>query len=94
MSDLKSAKAWLRDWLKAAEASGIEQMKKIAASIRMHHDGILAYFIHNITSGRMEGNNNKVRTLMKQTYGLRDEEYLELRIKSLHEVKLRLVGWK
>ncbi len=41
----------------------------------------------------MEGSNNKVRTMMRQTYGLRDEEYLELRIKSLHEVKLRLVGW-
>ena len=94
MSDLKSAKTWLRDWLKSAEASGIEQMKKMAATIRSHQDGIMAYFTHNITSGPMEGNNNKVRTLMKQTYGLRDEEYLELRIKSLHEVKLRLVGWK
>ena len=94
MSDLKSAKAWMRDWLKSAEASGIKQMKKMAATIRSHQDGILAYFTHNITSGPMEGNNNKVRTLMKQTYGLRDEEYLELRIKSLHEVKLRLVGWK
>ena len=67
-------------------------MKKSAASIRVHRDGILAYFTHNITSDPMEGNNNKVRTLMKQTYGLRDEEYLELRITSLPEVKLRLVG--
>lgn len=93
MSDMKSAKAWLKDWLKSAEASGIEQMKKMAATIRSHRDGILAYFTHNITSGPMEGNNNKIGTMMRQTYGLRDEEYLELRIKSLHEVKLRLVGW-
>jgi transposase len=50
MSNLKSAKTWLRDWLKVAEASGIERMKKIAASIRAHHDGILAYFTHNITN--------------------------------------------
>lgn len=94
MSDLKSAKTWLRDWLKAAESSGIEQMKKMAATIRSHYDGIMAYFTHSITSGPMEGNNNKLRTMMRQTYGLRDEQYLELRIKSLHEVKLRLVGWK
>ena len=93
MSDLKSAKAWLRDWLKSAEASGIGQMKKIADTIRSHRDGILAYFTHNITSGPMEGNNNKIGAMMRQTYGLRDEEYLELRIKSLHEVRLRLVGW-
>ena len=94
MSDLKSAKAWLRDWLKSAEASGIGQMKKMAATIRSPQGGILAFFTHNITSGPMEGNNNKIRTLMRQTYGLRDEEYLELRIKSLHEAKLRLVGWR
>lgn len=94
MSDLRSAKAWLRDWLKSAEASRIGQMRKMAATIRSHMDGILSYFTHEITSGPMEGNNNKVRTMMRQTYGLRDEEYLELRIKSLHEVKLRLVGEK
>ena len=39
MSDLKSAKAWLRDWLKSAEASGIGQMKKMAATIRSHQGG-------------------------------------------------------
>ena len=93
MSDLKSGKEWLRDWLKQAESSGIEQMRKIAATISSHYDGILAYFTHDITSGPMEGSNNKVRTMMRQTYGIRDEEYLELRIKSLHEAKLRLVGW-
>lgn len=92
MSDLKSAKSWLRDWLKSAEACGIKQMKKMAGTISKHMDGILAYFVHDITSGPMEGNNNKIRTLMKQTYGLRDEEYLELRIKSLHEATLRLTG--
>jgi len=36
--------------------------------------------------------NNKIRTLMRSTYGLRDEEYLELRLKSLHEAKLHLTG--
>lgn len=91
-SDLKSGREWLRDWIAEAEASGIKQMVKMAATLRAHEKGILAYFKHGITSGPMEGTNNKVRTLMKQTYGLRDEEYLELRIKSLHESKLRLTG--
>jgi len=34
----------------------------------------------------------RLLALMKATYGLRDEEYLELRLKSLHEAKLRLTG--
>lgn len=91
-SDMKSGRNWLRDWIREAEASGIKQMQKVAATLKSHEKGILAYFKHGITSGPMEGTNNKIRTLMKQTYGLRDEEYLELRIKSLHEAKLRLTG--
>lgn len=91
-SDLKSGREWLHDWIAEAEASGIKQMAKMAKTLRAHEEGILAYFVHDITSGPMEGTNNKIRTLMKQTYGLRDEEYLELRIKSLHETKLRLTG--
>lgn len=91
-SDRASGKGWLRQWVKEAEASGIGEMVKMAKTLRTHEEGILSYFKHRITSGPMEGMNNKVRTLMKATYGLRDEEYLELRIKSLHESELRLTG--
>jgi transposase len=91
-SDRQSGKSWMRTWIEEAEASGIGAMVKMAKTLRDHEDGILAYFKHRITSGPMEGMNNKVRTLMKVTYGLRDEEYLELRLKSLHETKLRLTG--
>ena len=78
-SDRASGKSWLRSWVKEAEASQIGEMAKMAKTLREHEDGILAYFKHRITNGPMEGMNNKVRTLMKVTYGLRDEEYLELR---------------
>ena len=91
-SDRKSGKSWLRTWIKEAEASGIGEMAKMARTLREHEDGILSYFRHGITSGPMEGMNNKVRTLMKSTYGIRDEEYLDLRLKSLHEAKLQLTG--
>ena len=72
-SDRGSGKGWLRTWIKEAEASGIGEMAKMAKTLREHEEGILAYFKHRITSGPMEGMNNKVRTLMKATYGLRDE---------------------
>ena len=91
-SDRASGKGWLRTWVKEAEESGIGEMAKMAKTLREHEEGILAYFKHRITSGPMEGVNNKVKTLMKATYGLRDEEYLELRLKSLHESELRLTG--
>ena len=91
-SDRVSGRGWLREWIKEAEASGITEMAKMAKTLKTHEEGILSYFKHGITSGAMEGTNNKVRTLMKATYGLRDEEYLELRLKSLHESELRLTG--
>ena len=38
---------------------------------------------HNIPLGFVEGFNNKIRTLQRRAYGLRDEEYLALKILTL-----------
>src|ERR1035438_7108096 len=40
----------------------------------------------------MEGINNKIKTLLRQTYGLRDERYLVLRLLSLHNSRQALLG--
>lgn len=87
-----TGKAYLESWMAKAEASGIEQMAKMAESLRRHQDGILAYFDHRITSGPMEAVNAKVRVMQRQTYGLRDQEFFALKVKSLHECSARLVG--
>ena len=40
--------------------------------LRNHWDGILAYFDDRRTSGPVEGLNNKIRTLMRRGYGIRN----------------------
>jgi transposase len=40
----------------------------------------------------MEGINNKIKTLLRQTYGLRDEAFLKLKLYGLHDAKLQLLG--
>jgi transposase len=40
----------------------------------------------------MEGINNKIKTLLRQTYGLRDERYFTLKLYSLHHCRLELLG--
>ncbi|TWU19208.1 transposase [Allorhodopirellula heiligendammensis] len=40
----------------------------------------------------MEGTNNKIKTLQRQSYGIRDREYFELLLYSLHQKKYALVG--
>jgi len=86
----RTARRYLRDWIAQAEVSGLEEMKKMVGTLRRHRQGILAYFKLRITSGPMEGMNNKVKVLLRKTYGLRDEEYLVLRLKALHRSELNL----
>jgi transposase len=45
-----------------------------------------------ITSGPMEGTNNKIKTMKRQAYGFRDQEFFKLKILAIHETKYALVG--
>ena len=56
-------KNFLKDWCDKASQTGIGQMLKMAKTLQTHASGILAYADHPITSGRMEGINNKIKTL-------------------------------
>jgi len=40
----------------------------------------LNYWCHPINNGRMEGTNNKIKTLNRQAYGYRDEEFFILKL--------------
>jgi len=88
----KAAARVLNDWIARAQASGIQMLKKIAALLASLRSGILAYYYHFLSSGPMEGTNNKIRTLNKQAYGFRDHEFFKLKIYALHETKYALVG--
>ena len=45
-----------------------------------------------ITSGPMEGTNNKIKTMKRQAYGFRDKEFFKLKILAIHETTYELVG--
>jgi transposase len=53
---------------------------------------LLTWYDHRISSGPMEGTNNKIKTMKRQAYGYRDMEFFELKILSIHEAKYALVG--
>jgi transposase len=56
--------------------------EKFAKMIAKHWDGIEAYCHadNKVALGFVEGLNNKIRTIQRRAYGLRDEEYLRLKI--------------
>jgi transposase len=67
-------------------------MIKMAKTLRTHASGILAYARHPITSGKMEGINNKIKTLTKRSYGFHDQNFFILKLLSLHHSRYKLVG--
>ena len=86
------ATAFLNDWIKRAEVSGIRMLQQMAKTLATHRSGILAYYDVRITSGPMEGTNNKIKTMKRQAYGFRDREFLKLKILAIHETRYELVG--
>ena len=56
--------------------------QKFADMIERHWDGIAAYCKpeNKVSLGFVEGFNNKIRVIQRRAYGLRDEEYLRLKI--------------
>ena len=87
-----TARRVLQDWIRRAEASGIKLLQKFAATLAMHREGILAYYDYPISTGPLEGTNNKIQTMKRQAYGYRDQEFLKLKIYALHRSKYALVG--
>lgn len=91
-SNKQEAKRILQSWIKKAEASGIGILKKMAKTLAAFQSGILAYYDFRISSGPLEGTNNKIKTMKRQAYGFRDLEFFKLKIMALHETKYALVG--
>jgi transposase len=91
--DKEAAAFLLDDWIKRAAVSGIQMLKQFANTLAAYRSGILAYYDYDrLSTGPLEGTNNKIKTLQKMAYGFRDKEFLKLKIKGLHETKYALVG--
>ena len=90
---------WIMDAIEAADyylqvtgTKVLEPLRKLAQSLIRHFTGIINFFDHPITNGRIEGINNKIKTMKRQAYGYRDNEYFKLRLLHLHAQKACLVG--
>lgn len=86
------ASVFLDSWIARASQSGVTMLNSFSKTLDRHRDGILAYFDFPITTGPLEGTNNKIKTLHKMAYGFRDIEFFKLKIYALHESKYALVG--
>jgi hypothetical protein len=67
-------------WTWRALRSRIEPMKKVARMLRTHEDLLLNWFKAKgeISSGAVEGLNNKIRVVTRRSYGFRTYDAMEI----------------
>jgi len=83
----------LSDWVEQAKASKIPQLEKMAMTILTFKRGILAWYDCHISTGKVEGINNKIKVMKRNAYGFRDDDYFKLRLYALHDCRItRNVG--
>jgi transposase len=90
--DKTTARRVFDDWVRRAEVAGIEMLRKFAYTLAISKSAILAYYDYPISTGPLEGTNNKIRTMQRQAYGFRDQEFFRLKVFAIHETKFALVG--
>jgi transposase len=88
----RTARRLLRDWIARARASKISMLEQFATTLEGHQEGILNYYHYRISTGPLEGTNNKIKTMNRQAYGFRDKEFFKLKILGIHECKYALLG--
>ena len=87
-----SAEIALRFWIKTAKGMKSDLLQKMVGTMEKHWKGILGFWrFGGATNAAMEGFNNKVRTMLRQAYGYRDDEYMILKIYDLPNRKLQVV---
>lgn len=91
-SSAKAMERFLRQWCERALATGLKPLGQMAKTLLTHWTGILNWWEYPINNGKMEGTNNKIKTLTRQAYGYRDEDFFILKLLGLHESRYKLVG--
>jgi transposase len=66
----QAAVAALRAWIKAVKASGLACFDKFIGTLENWMDEITNYFISRLSSGWIEGFNNKIKVLKRRCYGI------------------------
>lgn len=69
---IPAAARFFRRWFHWARCSRLEPVRKAAATLKRHVDGILRYCQHSITNGATEGLNSKIMAIKRKACGFRN----------------------
>jgi transposase len=76
------ARKFFDNWQSSLKWQRLRPYEEFAEMIESHWDGIAAFIQseEKVSLGFVEGLNNKIRVIQRRAYGLRDEEYLRLKV--------------
>lgn len=75
------------EWIiQLCEESENKHLKRFAKLISNHMDGIVSHVEYQITSGKIEGINNKIKTIRRMHYGLPDDDYFFLTLLDINQM--------
>lgn len=75
IADPEEARVRWTNWFEGAKASGIPQLVRFALHKEARIEGLVAHANHCISTGKLEGFNNKIKVTKRNGYGYRDECY-------------------
>ena len=80
------SEAWARKffdhWKESLKWQRLKPFEEFAELVERHWNGIVAYAKpeNKVSLGFVEGLNNKIRVFQRRAYGLKDQEYLRLKV--------------
>ncbi len=76
------AQKFLDNWKSSLKGQELGSYEKFARTVERHWEGIVAHCKpeNKVSLGFVEGLNNKIRVIQRRAYGLRDQEYLRLKV--------------
>jgi transposase len=76
------ARRFFENWRASLKWQRLKPYEKFAEMIDRHWNGIAAYcrLENKVSLGFVEGLNSKIRVIQRRAYGLRNEDYLRLKI--------------
>ena len=64
----EEAEKAMLDWVRQAQESNVPQLIKMVATVMAHRTGILAWYDCHISTGKVEGINNKIKVMKRTAY--------------------------
>lgn len=83
LKDITEAEEGWCNWFRAAKQSGISQLVKFAEQKEKRLTGLISHAVHHISTGKLEGFNNKIKVAKRIGYGYRNDEHFFTMIKYL-----------